>query len=71
MDAVTITPSIQVSNRLPFVLFGGLILYMYRTLAHVPGGQPIGGLERVAANVAALFRRATIVRRLMPAGRRG
>ena len=53
----------------PFALFGGLILYMYRTLAHVPGGQPIGGLERVAANVAALFRRAAMFRRLVPGAR--
>ena len=37
----------------PFVLFAGLILYMYRTLAHVPGGQPIGGLERFAGQIAA------------------
>jgi lipopolysaccharide export system permease protein len=26
---------------------------MYRTLAHVPGGQPIGGLERFAGQIAA------------------
>ena len=31
---------------LPFLLFGGLILWMYHTLAHRPGGQPIGALER-------------------------
>jgi lipopolysaccharide export system permease protein len=30
----------------PFLLFGGLILWMYHTLAHRPGGQPIGALER-------------------------
>lgn len=30
----------------PFVLFAALILWMYHTLAHVPGGQPIGALER-------------------------
>ena len=33
----------------PFLLFGGLILWMYWTLAHKPGGQPIGALERVFA----------------------
>jgi len=27
----------------PFVLFAALILWMYRQLADVPGGQPIGG----------------------------
>jgi len=30
----------------PFVLFAALIAWMYWTLAHRPGGQPIGGLER-------------------------
>lgn len=30
----------------PFALFAALILWMYHTLAHVPGGQPIGALER-------------------------
>lgn len=41
----------------PFVIFAGLILMMYRTLAHVPGGQPIGALERIAGQVASGFRR--------------
>ena len=36
----------------PFLLFGALILWMYYTLAHRPGGQPIGALERVFARVA-------------------
>jgi lipopolysaccharide export system permease protein len=35
----------------PFVLFGMLILWMYWVLAHRPGGQPIGALERAAAKV--------------------
>jgi lipopolysaccharide export system permease protein len=35
----------------PFLLFAGLILWMYWTLAHKPGGQPIGALERAAAKV--------------------
>ncbi len=33
---------------LPFLVFAALILWMYYTLAYVPGGQPIGALERVA-----------------------
>ncbi len=33
---------------LPFLIFAALILWMYYTLAYVPGGQPIGALERVA-----------------------
>jgi lipopolysaccharide export system permease protein len=32
----------------PFAAFAGLILWMYHVLAHVPGGQPIGALERAA-----------------------
>ena len=34
----------------PFVLFAALILWMYWRLAYVPGGQPIGALERAAGN---------------------
>lgn len=49
-----------VSLWLPFVLFAGLILWMYWRVAYVPGGQAIGGLERVAAligrKLVALFR---------------
>ncbi len=30
----------------PFVIFAVLILWMYHTIANVPGGQPIGALER-------------------------
>lgn len=32
----------------PFAIFAGLIWWMYHTLAHKPGGQPIGALERSA-----------------------
>ena len=35
----------------PFVLFASLVLRMYYTLAYVPGGQPIGALERGVARV--------------------
>lgn len=31
----------------PFVVFAALILWMYWRIAYVPGGQPIGALERV------------------------
>jgi lipopolysaccharide export system permease protein len=41
----------------PFVLFTALIWWMYRTLATVPGGQPIGALERQAAKVGGWIRR--------------
>jgi lipopolysaccharide export system permease protein len=33
----------------PFFIFAALIVWMYWTLAHKPGSQPIGALERVAA----------------------
>jgi lipopolysaccharide export system permease protein len=36
---------------IPFLAFTILILWMYWTLAHKPGGQPIGALERVAAKL--------------------
>ena len=35
----------------PFLLFAGLIVWMYLTLARKPGGQPIGALERGASKV--------------------
>jgi lipopolysaccharide export system permease protein len=35
----------------PFLIFAALIVWMYWTLAHRPGGQPIGALERVFAKV--------------------
>lgn len=49
----------------PFLIFGGLILWMYWTLAHKPGGQPIGALERGFAWIGAR------VRRLIRRSRRG
>lgn len=42
---------------LPFLLFAGLIWWLYWQLAHVPGGQPIGALERVFAKASAAVRR--------------
>jgi lipopolysaccharide export system permease protein len=46
---------------IPFTLFVALSLWMFRTVAYVPGGQPIGALERVfskaAGAVVALLRR--------------
>jgi len=33
----------------PFLVLGGLILWMYHVLAHRPGGQPIGALEYAAS----------------------
>ncbi len=40
----------------PLFLFAGMILWMYHVLAHRPGGQPIGALERFFAKLASLVR---------------
>jgi lipopolysaccharide export system permease protein len=40
----------------PFLLFAALAVWMYYTLAHVPGGQPIGALERVASKIGQRLR---------------
>ena len=45
----------------PFVVFAALILWMYWRVAYVPGGQPIGALEKAFATlgrkIAALWKR--------------
>lgn len=47
----------------PFILFSALCVWLYATLAYRPGGEPIGGLERgfaaIAARVARLVSRPT------------
>lgn len=35
----------------PFAIFAGIIAWMYWTIAYVPGGQPIGALEKFAATI--------------------
>jgi lipopolysaccharide export system permease protein len=35
----------------PFAIFAGLVIWMFYTVAFVPGGQPIGALERVFSKV--------------------
>jgi len=35
----------------PFLVFAGIIGWMYWTIAYVPGGQPIGALEKFAATI--------------------
>ena len=42
---------------LPFLAFVALIGWMYHVLAHRPGGQPIGALERGAARAGKLLRK--------------
>lgn len=41
---------------IPFALFVALCLWFYHVLAHRPGGQPIGGLERAIKTVSGLFK---------------
>jgi len=44
----------------PFGVFAAIIIWMFRTLAYVPGGQPIGAIDRVAGKatkwIVGLFR---------------
>ncbi|MBS0254448.1 MAG: LPS export ABC transporter permease LptF [Proteobacteria bacterium] len=41
----------------PFTGFAAIILWMYWRIAYVPGGQPIGALERFASGIAGRVRR--------------
>jgi lipopolysaccharide export system permease protein len=49
----------------PLVVLSAIIAWMYHVIAHKPGGQPIGALERAAAKTARL------VRSLLPAAKPG
>ena len=51
------------SLGIPLILFASMILWMYHVLAHRPGGQPIGALERFFAKIAGMFRS------MLPSGR--
>lgn len=55
---------VELVMYVPFLLFAGLILWMYLTLATKPGGQPIGALERGGAKLM------TWIKRLLPKPRR-
>ena len=48
----------------PFALFAALVIWMYYTIAYVPGGQPIGALERVFAKLG------KAIARMLPGRRR-
>ena len=41
----------------PFTIFAGLICWMFYTVAYVPGGHPIGALERVFSKIGAFIKR--------------
>jgi lipopolysaccharide export system permease protein len=43
---------------IPFLMFAALIWWMYSTLAHKPGGQPIGALEVAFAKIGKAVRSA-------------
>jgi lipopolysaccharide export system permease protein len=45
---------------IPFLLFAALIVWMYRTLAHTPGGQPIGALERAFERILPSIRKLMV-----------
>ena len=42
---------------IPLLALSALIFWMYHVLAHRPGGQPIGALERAASQAAKSFRK--------------
>lgn len=48
----------------PFAIFAALIVWMYWRLAYVPGGQPIGALERGFAKGFGAFRKLFAKKRL-------
>jgi len=50
----------------PFALFSVLIVWMYWVLAHKPGGQPIGALERAAAKAGKMIGKILRVGRSIP-----
>jgi lipopolysaccharide export system permease protein len=49
---------------IPFLFFAAMIGWMYHVIAHKPGGQPIGALERFFTGIA------RSIRRLLPKVRR-
>ena len=51
---------------IPFAVFFGLTAWMFYTIAFVPGGQPIGALERVFARAAKALQRLLPWRRREP-----
>ncbi len=53
---------------MPFFLFALLIWWMYWTLAHKPGGQPIGALERGFDRLGKVIRKLVARRHPHPAG---
>lgn len=50
----------MLATYVPFLIFAALIIWMYHVVAHRPGGQPIGALERAFSQIG------KSVRRLLP-----
>jgi lipopolysaccharide export system permease protein len=46
----------MLAQWIPFALFTALCFWFFHVLAHKPGGQPIGGLERAIKKFAGLFK---------------
>jgi lipopolysaccharide export system permease protein len=46
----------MLAQWVPFLLFCGLCGWFYHVLAHRPGGQPIGALDRVFKKLGGLFK---------------
>ena len=40
----------------PFVVFAAIILWLYWRIAYIPGGQPIGALEKFADTIGKRLR---------------
>lgn len=51
----------------PFLIFVAIIIWMFHTLAFVPGGQPIGGLDRIFGKLVGRIRTIISVFRRAPA----
>lgn len=47
----------MLAQWIPFLLFTALCLWFYHVLAHRPGGQPIGGVDRAFSKLGGLFKR--------------
>ncbi len=47
----------MLAQWIPFLFFTALCLWFYHVLAHRPGGQPIGGLDRAFGKLASIFKR--------------
>jgi lipopolysaccharide export system permease protein len=50
----------------PFAIFAGIVFWLYYQLAYVPGGQPIGALEKMFAKLTKLIAKILPARRRKP-----